>query len=119
VTYAMHELSVALSLLDVAAEEARRQGEVRVCAIHLRLGPLSGVLKDALLSAFALAREGTALEAAELVVEDVPVRGLCATCNAEAPVASLQEMCCARCGTPLAEIVSGREMDIVALEIQR
>ena len=48
----MHELSIALSLLDQVAEEAERRGGVQVHAIHLRLGPLSGVVKEALLSAY-------------------------------------------------------------------
>ncbi len=56
----MHELSIALSILDIAEEEAGdRVG--RVAAVHLKLGPLSGVVKEALLSAYDLAREGTAL----------------------------------------------------------
>jgi len=49
----------------------------RVAAIHLRLGPLAGVVKEALLSAYGLAREGTLLAAAELVVEEVPLVGYC------------------------------------------
>ena len=56
----MHELSIALSILDLAAEEAERHGG-RVAAVHLRLGPLAGVVKDALVSAYDLAREGTPL----------------------------------------------------------
>ena len=43
----MHELSIALSILDLAAEEAGRRGG-RVVAVHLKLGPLSGVVKEAL-----------------------------------------------------------------------
>ena len=35
---AMHELSIALSILDIAAEEAERRGGVGVAAIHLKLG---------------------------------------------------------------------------------
>ena len=58
----MHELSIALSILDVAAEEAERQGGGRVVAVHLKLGPLSGVVKEALLSAYELAREGSRLD---------------------------------------------------------
>ena len=56
----MHELSIALSIVDMAAEEAERQGG-RVVAVHLKLGPLSGVVKAALLSAYELAREGSPL----------------------------------------------------------
>ena len=62
----MHELSIALSIVDVAAEEAERQGGGRVVAVHLRLGRLSGVVKEALLASYELAREGSAVADSEL-----------------------------------------------------
>ena len=114
----MHELSIALSILDLAAEEAERHGDVRVRAIHLRLGPLSGVVRQSLLSAYEMAREGGPLGGAELVIEDVPILADCPTCQAPRPVLSVQRLCCAACGTPAAQLVSGRELEIVALEIQ-
>jgi hydrogenase nickel incorporation protein HypA/HybF len=113
----MHELSIALSILDVAGEEAERRG-VQVLGIHLRLGPLSGVVKEALLSAYAIARAGDALENAELIIEEVPVRAHCPTCQTTREVVSLQQLCCAACGTPTPQVVSGRELEIVALEVQ-
>jgi hydrogenase nickel incorporation protein HypA/HybF len=113
----MHELSIALSILDAAAEEAERRG-ARVVGIHLRLGPLSGVVKEALLSAYDLAREGGALQDARLVIEEVPVLAHCPTCQATRAAVSMQEMRCATCGTPTPQVVSGRELEIVALEIQ-
>jgi hydrogenase nickel incorporation protein HypA/HybF len=114
----MHELSIALSILEIAEEEARRHGDGRVRAVHLKLGPLSGVVKEALLSAYELAREDTPLHEAELVIEDIPVLGFCPTCHTESAVISIQDLCCQQCGTPTAQIVSGQEMEIVALEIQ-
>ncbi|MBW3542947.1 MAG: hydrogenase maturation nickel metallochaperone HypA [Planctomycetes bacterium] len=113
----MHELSIALSLLDVAAEEAQRQGAARVLAVHLKLGPLSGVIREALLSAWELAREDSPLAEARLEIEDVPLAIVCPACRAERPVESLQRMCCTECGTFSAEITSGRELELTALEI--
>ena len=55
----MHELSIAMSILDVAGEEVEHHGGARVEAIHIRLGPLAGVVKEALLSAYELASERT------------------------------------------------------------
>ena len=37
-TISMHELSIALSLIDAAVEESERRGGLRVRAIHLRIG---------------------------------------------------------------------------------
>jgi hydrogenase nickel incorporation protein HypA/HybF len=113
----MHELSIALCILDAVAEESARRGGVRVGAVHLRVGPLSGVVKQALGPAFESAREGTELAECRLVVEEVPVVIRCDACDAERAVPSVQEMCCPVCGNPPAEIVSGREMDIIAMEI--
>ena len=113
----MHELSIALGIVDVAAGEADRRGG-RVAVVHLRLGPLSGVVPDALRSAFELAREQEpALAAAELAIEDVPVAARCPACAAERAV-SFPELRCPECGTPTPEVVRGRELEVFALEIE-
>jgi hydrogenase nickel incorporation protein HypA/HybF len=118
----MHELSIALSILDLAAEEADRlraaDESVRVVAIHLKLGPLSGVVKSALVSAYELAREGTTLERTELVVEEVPVVAYCPACAAERTLSSVWELSCPDCGMPTPEVLRGRELEVVALEIE-
>lgn len=113
----MHELSIALSIIDLAAEEAERQGG-RVVAVHLKLGHLSGVVKDALVSAYDLAREQTSLEQSELIVEEVPVVVHCSACAARHTLPSVQELRCPVCGGPPSDIVSGRELEVVALEIE-
>lgn len=113
----MHELSIALKLIDLAAEEARRQGQAEVVRIHVRLGPLSGVVKEALVSAYQLARDDTPLAAADLTVEEVPVIVFCPDCRAESPLASLQHLQCGRCGAATGRIVSGAELELVSLEM--
>ncbi len=114
----MHELSIALSILDLAAEEAQRHGSVRVLEIHLKLGRLSGVVKEALLSAYELARTSTRFEEAQLVVEEVQVLVRCPACRTTRAVVSEQQLCCAECGTPSAEVVRGRDLAVVAMVIQ-
>ena len=113
----MHELSIAMSILDVVEEEADRRGEGRIAAIHLRLGPLSGVVREALLSAFELAREGTAMSDCELLIEDVPLVAFCPVCGIDREIPSVQYLCCPVCDTPTPDVVSGREMDVVAMEV--
>lgn len=114
----MHELSIAMSILDIAAEEAERRGGVHINSVHIKLGPLSGVIKEALLSAYELAREGSVCADARLLVEDVPVVVYCEVCRAERAVESIQSICCTLCGEPAAKIVSGRELEITAMEIE-
>ena len=112
----MHELSIAMSIADMAQEEAA-QRNVQVTAVHLKLGPLSGVVKNALLSAYELASFGTPLENSRLVIEEVPIVVYCPKCEAERTLTSMQLFCCPECATPAGEIVHGREMEVIALEV--
>jgi hydrogenase nickel incorporation protein HypA/HybF len=112
----VHELSIAMSILDMAEEEADRRG-VEVDAIYVKLGALSGVAKDALLSAYEMARTETSLQSARLVIEDVPVMIYCPRCQAPRSVPSIQEISCSECETPSAEILQGRELQVAALEV--
>ncbi len=114
----MHELSIAMSMVEMAAEEAARRGATKVCAIHLKLGRLSGVVKDALLFSYEVACEGTLLEGSRLIVEEIPVVVFCMACEAETTLASIQRFCCSVCGTPTTQVVRGRELEVVALEIE-
>jgi hydrogenase nickel incorporation protein HypA/HybF len=66
----MHELSIAVSIVEMAAEQAEQRA-VEISAIHLRVGALSGVVKEALLFCYPLACEGTCLEGSQLIVHDV------------------------------------------------
>ncbi len=113
----MHELSVATSLVDMACEKAHAMGGVRVEALHLRLGPLSGVVKDALLFSFEVAAQGTPIEGARLVIETTPITVLCPTCAEERVLASAQRRRCPVCDTPTPELTGGRELELRALEV--
>ena len=114
----MHELSIAMSIVEMAEEEAAARGTVRIQAVHLRLGLLSGVVKEALLSSYEMACAATALEGSQLLIEEIPVEVFCPACQGLKRVASIQWLCCPDCGAPTPEIVKGRELELVALEIE-
>ncbi len=112
----MHELSIALSIVEGAGEEAARRGG-KVSVVHLRLGQLSGVVKDALLFSYDLACEGTLLEGSQLMIEEEPVVVFCPECAAERALASIQSFRCPVCGALTPDVVRGRELELVALEL--
>lgn len=113
----MHELSIAMSLVEMATEEAERRG-ARVRALHLRLGPLSGVVKDALVSAYDLASEGTPIGGAVLVIDEVPVTVRCEVCREDRETRPHEWFSCVVCGTPARDVLSGRELELRALELE-
>jgi hydrogenase nickel incorporation protein HypA/HybF len=113
----MHELSIAMSIIELAEEEADSR-DFQIEAVHLKLGALSGVMKDALISCYEIACENTLLQGSRLIIEEVPVVIFCPSCRAQHPLNSMQLFCCPECGTPSSEIVQGKELEVVALEIK-
>lgn len=114
----MHELSIALSLVESAEEELDRQGGGVVRAVWLRIGPLSGVVKEALSFSYDLAVEGTRLEGSSLIIEDVPVRLRCENCGAESGRNEGEVFCCATCSGRRCRVVSGDELELAAMEVE-
>lgn len=112
----MHELSIAMGIVEAALEEARQRG-VRVDAIHLRLGALSGVVKDALLFSYEAASLDTPLAGSRLVIEDIPVSVFCSRCTAVKTLTSVQAFVCPDCGTPTSDVRQGKELEVFALEV--
>lgn len=71
----MHELSVALSLVDLASQEGARLGG-RVCAVHVKIGALAGVAKEALAFSYEIACQDTPMAGSQLVIEGADGREL-------------------------------------------
>jgi hydrogenase nickel incorporation protein HypA/HybF len=113
----MHELSIAMGIVDAALEESRQRG-LQVSAVHLRLGALSGVVKDALMFSYEVACQDTALQGSRLIVEEVPVVVFCPRCDQQRALSSIQSFACPECGAPTNDILQGKELEVFALEVQ-
>ena len=113
----MHELSIAMSIVEMAQEEAERQS-AQVNAVHLDLGALSGVVKEALLFSYQVACGGTLLEGSRLVVKEIPVEVYCPMCRTSKVLQSMQWFSCPDCGTPTSEVIHGKELMVTALELK-
>jgi hydrogenase nickel incorporation protein HypA/HybF len=113
----MHELSIAYSLVEMAAQAAQTAQVGRVAAVHLRLGALAGVEKEALLFGYDIAAAGTPLEGSRLVIEEAPVVIYCAACDCTSTLPTIQSFHCPRCGALTADIRQGKELELVSLEV--
>ena len=113
----MHELSIVLSIVDMAREESERL-DARVSAVHLKLGRFAGVVKEALLFSYDVACQDTPLAGSRLVIEDIPLVVFCPKCLMERVLPSGHSFSCDVCGTPTPDVRAGRELQLVALEIE-
>jgi hydrogenase nickel incorporation protein HypA/HybF len=113
----MHELSIALSLLEGVNEEAARTGIERVRAVHVRVGALSGIACEALRFSWELATSETVAEGSELRIEHVPLAVHCVRCEDDVEPLPGTGLQCPRCLGPAPTIVRGRELQLVAMEV--
>src|SRR5262245_732870 len=113
----MHELSIAMSMIEMAAGELEKHDGRRVDALHLRLGALSGVVKDALLFSWEIACQDTPLSGARPQIEDVPIVVFCLRCREQKTLSAINIFFCPACNAPTPEIVQGKELQVTALEI--
>jgi hydrogenase nickel incorporation protein HypA/HybF len=114
----MHELSIAMSIVELASEEAQMRSSPGVAVVYLKLGPLSGVVKESLIFSYEIACQGTLLEGSKLLIEEVPIRIYCPACGQSRAAESIQSLCCVECGAPSSNVVEGRELMVTALELR-
>lgn len=113
----MHELSIALSLLDQIGAAASREGVSSVASVRLRVGRLSGIACDALRFSWDLACEDTVAAGAALVIEEIPVALWCEACACERAPRDGEGLTCSGCGAIAPSIVRGREIELVTIEV--
>ena len=114
----MHELSIAMAVIDEVTKQVAGAGGGRVLSITLRIGRLSMVQEGTLRSSFDLASAGTELLGARLEIIDVPVRIWCPDCSAERDLPGIQRFACPECGRLSGDIRAGRELDLESIELE-
>ncbi len=112
----MHELSIAMSMMDIVEENARAKGARKVIKVTVVVGKLSGVTGDALKFCFESLTEGTVAENAELSIEEPSATAYCATCDNDVEM-ERYDFFCPGCGDVLVP-QGGRELYVKELEIE-
>jgi hydrogenase nickel incorporation protein HypA/HybF len=116
----MHELALMAELQQLAEEQARQAGAHRIHRLQVRIGALAGVDAEALRLAFEVLVANGSPEgpwpSATLDLEAVPARCFCADCGQPfTPIDVIHA--CPRCGHLSREVLSGRELELVRLEV--
>ena len=113
----MHELSIAMSIIEIAEENAKREDARRITEIELDIGTQSGVVLEALDFAMQAAVKGTMLENADVKINTIPARAQCTRCQHRFFVSDLFSAC-PKCGHPFCEVTQGRELRVKSLKVE-
>jgi hydrogenase nickel incorporation protein HypA/HybF len=112
----MHELSLALSIIEIAQESAHKENAKAVNEIELEIGTLSGVVLEAMEFALDAAVKGTILENAKTKIITIPGRAKCLACSHEFDLDDIIAIC-PKCDSFETEIIQGKELRIKSLII--
>lgn len=112
----MHELALARSLTEMVDDYAAQQGVERIKQINVRLGELSAMTR-ALYFCFGSVSEGTSCEGAKLDIDVIPLTVFCGTCDDTKTPTGRYSFRCPDCGMPTPSVVTGREMQLVSIEL--
>ena len=108
----MHELALAESIVGAVCERADGRPVRRVT---VRIGALTAVVPDAMRFCFDLAVEGTVADGAELAIDYRPGAAHCRTCGLDVRLEHPISLC--PCGSADLDVTSGRELQIVSMEV--
>ena len=113
----MHEVSIALNILEVITGQCVREGYGKIVAVSLKIGRASGIMPDALTFAFDVVKGESIASGAVLEIEEVPVSGRCNTCSCSFITEDEYVLACPECGSESFVINTGRELDITDMEV--
>ena len=113
----MHEMSIALSIIDLAAEQAKKATASKIIEIELDIGTLSGIEIEALNFAMEIAVKNTVLESAEIKMNRIEAVSECLECgHIFEPVGFISH--CPKCNQMNTRIFKGKEMQVKSLLVE-
>ena len=121
----MHELSMAMSILDVILEKAREEEATRIHEITIEIGELLFLNPEQFKFCMELVTEKTLAEGAQLTIKEKPSKVKCKSCgkkfrwNRSPDNHFIFPVLECECGSKDLEITEGRELNIVSIRIEK
>jgi hydrogenase nickel incorporation protein HypA/HybF len=112
----MHELSIALSIVESAEEAARKNNATVISKVEVEIGTMAGVETEALLFAWDSVIQGTMAQGAPLVINTIQAEAHCQVCGKDFPVDNYYSEC-PHCKNFRYVIVKGKDLRISSLTV--
>lgn len=110
----MHELGIAMRIVEIAANVAKYNGVTNVEAVNVEIGELTGIVPEALTFSFEAASRDTCIQNARLDLTIIPGRAKCNACNIEFAPDGFFTVCPA-CETTSCTIINGKELFVKSI----
>jgi hydrogenase nickel incorporation protein HypA/HybF len=111
----VHEYAIVQALLERVEAETAGRGACSVRHLHVSIGEVSGVEIDLFRTAYAVFRDRTLCEKADISIVPVPARWECPSCRT--PLARGAILRCPDCAIP-ARLAAGDEIVLDRIEME-
>ena len=112
----MHELSIALGIVDIAEKETKKAQKNKVELIELEIGTLAGIEFDSLDFVWPSAVKNTVLESAKKKINIIEGKAKCGDCDTIFKLNKIYDPC-PNCNSFLKAIIQGKELSVKSLEV--
>jgi len=112
----MHELSIALSIVELAERHARERRATTIEEIELEIGALAAVDMAALDFSLESAVKHTLAENAKITLHIIPGEGVCETCDARVAMETLCQPC-PHCASWQIRLTCGKELRVKSIVV--
>jgi hydrogenase nickel incorporation protein HypA/HybF len=110
-------MAIASRILDAIVSQAGAEGADRITRLRMQVGRASGVSPEALAFAVQALSPGTCAEGITLDIETVDLVMCCRDCGERSTTGS-PIFACPACGGRSADIVSGRELRLLDMDVE-
>ena len=112
----MHEFSIAMSIIEIAEDEAKKAKAEAIKELILDIGTMSGIEFYALDTAMEMAVKNTMLEKTKLTINKIQARAKCTECFSEFDIDNVYDPC-PKCNSLYHELLSGKELQIKSIVV--
>ena len=112
----MHELSIVMSIVDIAQQQAEQADASIVEEIEIDIGCLSTIEMNAFEFAWRQAVKQTILEGAVKKINRIKGKAQCSDCDTSFALENLYDAC-PECGQHLINILAGKELRVKSLVV--
>ncbi len=112
----MHEMSIAMSIIEIAEKESIKAKATKVNEIEIEIGTLAGIEFSSLEFALDIAIKNTVLKDAKINVLKIQASAKCNNCNTDFEILGFFEKC-PQCDGYSYKIIKGKELRVKSLLI--
>jgi hydrogenase nickel incorporation protein HypA/HybF len=114
----MHELSIVMSIVEIAEKQAEKAHATTIETIELEIGELSGVEMNSFNFAWKQGIRNTLLGQSSLLISHPEGWGCCLECKREFKMQHIYDACPV-CQSPFVSILKGKELKVKALTVSQ